>query len=135
MLMHRESFKTATINSDILVIGGQYRYDMLYSVETFRNRSKRWVRKTELPAHRTDFSICSFKQNLYVIGGSKTRNGPLNSCLIYNIKCNRWSQIADMNEERCSAACTVYEGKLFVSGGLDERPLKSVESYDYFINK
>ena len=48
------------------------------------------------------------------------------------MKCDKWSQIADMNEERLDPACTVYEGKIVVSGGTY---LKSVEAYDYYDNK
>ena len=52
--------------------------------------------------------------------------------LVYSIKGNLWSQIANMNDEiRLSAACTVYEGKVVVTGGYNSKGLKSVEAYDY----
>ena len=37
-----------------------------------------------------------------------------------------------MKESRKCAACTVFEGKIVVSGGVD---FNSVESYDYYENK
>ena len=51
------------------------------------------------------------------------------------MKCNRWSQLTDMNESKYVAACTVYEGKIVVSGGWNNEELNSVEAYDYYENK
>ena len=50
--------------------------------------------------------ICSFKQNLYIIGGCNKSSDDLKSCFIYKMKLDRWRQIADMNEERRDAART-----------------------------
>ena len=47
------------------------------------------------------------------------------------MKCGRWNQIADMNKCRNCAACTVYEGKIIVSGGWNNDGLNSVETYDF----
>ena len=55
----------------------------------------------------------------------------LSSCLSYDVKRDIWSQIADMNDRRFGAACTVYEGKIVVSGGFSS----SVEAFDYYENK
>ena len=51
------------------------------------------------------------------------------------MKCDKWSQKADINEQRVCAACTVCCGKLVVSGGYNDNTLKSVEAYDYFENR
>ena len=32
---------------------------------------------------------------------------------------DKWSEIADLNVERGKAACTMFEGKIFMSGGLN----------------
>ena len=48
------------------------------------------------------------------------------------MKYETWTKIADMNEHRKCAACTVYEGKIVVTGGIR---LKLVEAYDYYENK
>ena len=86
-----------------------------------------------MPDNRRSFPICSFKQNLYIIGGfDNDCQETLSSCLVYNIKSNQWSQTKDMNDYRYDAACAVFEGKIIVSGGEN---LKSVEAYDYYENK
>ena len=46
--------------------------------------------------------------------------------------------MADLNQARCFADCTVFEGKLVVAGGCsrsNKRQLESVEAYDYHVNK
>ena len=113
--------KTAIINSDIVVVGGFNNGRNLYSVELFNNNIKTWFFKTEFSEKRTNFSICTFKQNLYIIGGIYEYYERQKSCLAYDMKRDRWSQIADMNEKRYLAACTVYEGKIVVSGGLSHK--------------
>ena len=41
-----------------------------------------------------------------------------------------------MKQYRDFAACTVFEGKIVVTGGTDNRyKLNSVEAYDYYENK
>ena len=71
--------------------------------------------------------ISSFKQN-YMIGGWKPyqylNNEFINSCFVYNLKLDRWSQIADMNKKRGDAACTVLKVKLLclVVGILESIP-------------
>lgn len=136
-LKARYDCKTAVINSDILVVGGYNTAErILYSVEIVQNNRKSWCYKTKLSDTRNEFSVCTFKQNLYIIGGRYEHFQKLKSCLAYDVKCDRWSQIANMNEKIKHAACTVYEGKIVVTGGdNNERYLKSVEAYDYYENK
>ena len=146
MLEARYYCKTAVINSDILVVGGfNYTGKRLYSVKNFQKKIKSWIHKTELSDKRKYFCICSFKQNLYIVGGEKSRQST-KSCFVYHMKCNRWRQIADMNVNRENAACTVYEGKIVVSGGYcrlksafgnwrDKVLLKSVEVYEFYGNR
>ena len=58
------------------------------------------------------------------------------SCFMYNFETNKLSQIAYMNKSRCYAACTVFEGKIVVTGGESNYfTLKSAEAYDYYENK
>ena len=74
---------------------------------------------------------------LYLIGGYIKRSckSP-NSCCTYDINTNTWNEIADLNVPRFHAACTVFEGKIVVTGGKNYCPnLKSVEAYDYHENK
>ena len=137
MLEARYQCKTAVINSDVLVVGCFRAYrNNICSIEYTKSNINLWLYKTDLPDKRDIFSICSFKKQLYIVGGRKVDNCPrLKSCFIYSLNCDRWSQITDMIEKRAGAACTVYEGKIVVSGGLHREGLKSVEAYDYYEDK
>ena len=136
MLEGRYDCKPAVINSNIVVVGGFNNTNkVLYSVEQFKQNEKSWVYKTEIPDKRTHFCICSFKRNLYMLGGRYDNFQTLRSCFVYNMKYERWTKIADMNEHRKCAACTVYESSIVVTGGGNKRRLKSVEAYDYYENK
>ena len=54
-----------------------------------------------------------------------------NSCLKYAVKHDKCSYIANMNDRRV-AACTVFEGRIVVTGGVyDMRILKSVEPHEH----
>ena len=49
---------------------------------------------------------------------------------------DQWSPIENINEARYTAGCTVFEGKIIVTGGIhDWYEIKSVEAYHYYENK
>ena len=86
---------------------------------------------------RSRYCVCSFMQKLIVIGGCKDCD-TLNSCMAYDIKTNKWTYIASMNVSRKDTSCTVFQGKVVVTGGWIRssfRYLKSVEAYCFHENK
>ena len=108
--------KTAVINSDLFVAGGFTQNDKYdYSVRKFCKKTTTWLYETQLDMDNGTFSICSFKQNLYVFYYHSPRN--CSKCFVYKIKNNKLSHIADLDRGRYGAACTVFEGKIVVSGG------------------
>ena len=55
---------------------------------------------------------------------------------LYNFKNDHWIEKAQMKQNRDFAACTVFEGKIVVTGGTDNwYKLNSVEAYDHYENK
>ena len=75
MLKGRRRCKITVISSDIIAVGGCNNANRrLFSVARFQNNKKTWFHKTELTDKREYFSICSFKQNFYVIGGKKVNS-------------------------------------------------------------
>ena len=60
----------------------------------------------------------------------------LDLCYTFDMNSNTWNKVADLNVARNFAACTVFEGKIVVTGGVyNWNELKSVEAYDYYENK
>ena len=74
------------------------------------------------------FYVTSFKHSVFVIGGSNFGNpNYTNACLKYDVQQDNWNYIASMNHKMFGAACTVFEGRIVVSGGsYKHQLLKSV---------
>ena len=89
------------------------------------------------------FCVCSFMQKIYVIGGfRKTQHkigSSIASCMCYDIKRNKWTYTASMIKSRTNASCAVFEGKIFVTGGIIKRhkffALNSTEAYCFHENE
>ena len=57
-----------------------------------------------------------------------------NYCYKYEV--NIWTGVAQLQNERCFSACTVFEGKIVATeGNSSNGSLRSVEAYDHHENK
>ena len=74
-----------------------------------------------LQTKRVCFCACSFMNNLYLFGGYASDGVVLKTCLKYDTRCSSWNKISNMNDGREHAACAVFEGKVVVSGGRNNR--------------
>ena len=122
--------KTAVINSNLFVLG-EYSNRSTYnkSVRKLFLKNKTWSSKAQLCLNKNPFCICSFKKNLYVIDAA-------GRFFVYNLKNDKWIQKNKTKQRRGYAACTVFEGKIVVTGGIYKWiRLQSVEAYDYDQNR
>ena len=107
--------------------------------EVYSQKRKKWNKLTGLEEIIDNVCVCSFMQQVYFIGKIPVSFGSFKSkCIKYDPSHGSFSFIAQMNTCRRSAAWTVFEGKLVVCGGIDDRNfkvLKSVEAYDHHENK
>ena len=114
----------------------------MYSAKT-----NTWKKLKPATKGLTVFSVCTFMKSIYVIGGCKyySKSSLKNtihyieevfqSCC-YKYVANKWTKIADLQNERCFSACTVFKGKIVVTGGSNsDGSLRSVEAYDHHKNK
>ena len=84
--------------------------------------------------------MCSFIDSIFFIGGHNDYfNGYVNverSCVVYDTISKKWIEVAKLNENRINAACTVFEGRVVVSGGYNvNEELCTVEAYDHVADK
>ena len=142
MKLPHDILKTVVINSDILaIVDSEWTLKQLKSkftsVETYSPKSKNWHHKYIKVGAKTNFCICSFMRKLYVIGGYVRNNSEyFKSCHTYDPIRSKWEKKANLKYTRRNASCTVFEGKIIVTGGFTRRQyLKSVEAYDYYENK
>ena len=68
-------------------------------------------------------------QRLFVISGSVGWCKYERSCMFYEKQSEKWTSTSYMMEGRANAACTVFEGKLVVSGGSREEYIKPKAGY------
>ena len=143
MLTLRYSSKTAVVGSNIYLLSGFS--NSFTPFEMYSTKTNTWKKLEPAIQHLTDFSVCSFMKSIYVIGGCKYNYDSIlinqyldkvfQSCC-YKYDENKWTKVADLQNERSFSACTVFEGKIVVTGGYNKRSfyLKSVESYDHHEN-
>ena len=94
--------KTAVVNSDLFVLGGFSQEDKFNKpILKFFNKNKTLSFKAQLRLDDNHFCVCSFKKNLYVIHVT-------GKCFVYNFQSDKWFQLADTEEYRYNAACTVF---------------------------
>lgn len=107
------------------------------SFRIYLDKTDQWINVIQVPDDRTRFSACSFMKNIYVFGGC-TVELIFKSCYKYDTKSSKWKVTANMNDFRQNAACTVFQGKIVLTGGWDGDKrigLSSVEAYDCYENK
>ena len=104
----------------------------IISVDKYIKTTKEWKKLADMNKNRNFYSACSLMNNIFVIGG--VYENSRNSCIKYNTKSNSWIEISNTIEGREYAACTVYEGRIVVSGGYNNpvgEALNTVEAYDH----
>ena len=98
--------------------------------------TKNWVVQNSLPNKALmSFCVCKFMGKIYIMGGydsDKPGDCTQKTALTYDPKTDAWEEKATMNESRRHAACSVFDGKTVVSGGIDLQESRSVEVYDAF---
>ena len=83
------------------------------------------------------FCMCSFLDSIFIIGGcyrfGYTNIDMKRSCVVFNTITKKWKEASDMNDYRTTASCTVFEGRIVVSGGINDRArcIRTVETYDH----
>lgn len=100
-------------------------------VEKYSPASNAWDVIAQMYDDRICFCACSFIDSIYVIGGF--RYGYMNCCLEFNTKNKSWRKTASIKVAREDASCTVFEGRIVVSGGYTNNNvhLKTVEAYNH----
>ena len=126
--IHSEMF---CIKGEIYVFGGYNddSYKPVMPVEKYSPDTNTWQVVAQMYDGRKGFFACSFVDSIYFLGGI----GHENCCLVLNTTSKTWREVAGMNGGRVKGSCVAFEGRIVVTGGLDDGVVKlnSVEAYDY----
>ena len=138
----RHGFEAVYLKGEVYAFGG-YVEDIneevvpVMSVEKYSPSTNAWNKVADMYDYRMDFCCCPFMNNTFIIGGYFNEEDgnsiDTNSCLQFDTKDSNWKKVSGMNESRAAAACTVFEGRIIVSGGHIQgihNNSKTVESYD-----
>ena len=135
MLKKRYDSQAVCLKGKVYVFGGYAGNIPITSFEKYSPSTNTWNKVTDMYDDRENFSACAFMDKIFIIGGwyyADEERTTTNSCLQFDTKDNNWKEVAGMNEARRCAACTIFEGRIVVSGGWDENynELNTIESYD-----
>ena len=137
--LRRKNSEAVCLKGEVYVFGGRdYGMDVM-SVAKYSPVTNKWTVVAKMFDKRQFFCVCPFMDNIYIYGGKFETTY---SCVQFDTTVEMfsdksWKEIARMKETRYSAACTVFKGKIIVSGGKDNyiNKLKTVEFYDVFGDK
>ncbi|CAK8684624.1 unnamed protein product [Clavelina lepadiformis] len=116
-------------------LGGFQSNNYLNSVERYCPKNDVWDDVPSMKVPRRWLAAVTLNDtHIYAIGGqtsdkTETRQ---NSVERYDVTTNKWSDVGEMNMERCVHAACVLQGKIYVVGGLGkhDQAVKSIECYD-----
>ena len=103
------------------------------SVSKYSSSTNSWELLSEKYEERENFSFCSFINSIYIIGGDIMGRYTA-TCVEFCMKMLKWKKISEMSQPRNCSACSVFEGRIFVSGGYFDGSLNIVEAYDHVGN-
>lgn len=133
---NRSKFGLATVNGDVMILGGKRDKQRVAIGECFHGSSL--SPSFGLESVRSGFGTVVLNEEVVVIGGND------GDCILkivekYNQNTGCWLRLESLNESRDELASTVgRDGKVYAIGGFggpDNVCLKSVERYDPLTNR
>ena len=136
-------FKAVYLKGFIYVFDRNKHNDRI-SLDKYNLKTNTWKREEYFLGCRIrGFGACAFMNDIYLIGGNHLTYGcttETNRCFKFDT--NKEFSLEDINpmdEVRTFAACTTFEGRIVVSGGIsdvvDNFFTNSVEEYDHIADR
>ena len=104
------------------------------SIEAFSGGTNRWWVVGDMPEELQCFCACTFMGKLYLIG-TYFEESAYNNVYVCDLAKPKfeWETSTFMNKSRCNAACSVFQGKIAVTGGwyCNGMTLDSAEAFDH----
>lgn len=125
-----DHYELITLDNSIYFLGGifyeDYHFDVggtaLEDVLMFDWKSTSWVNRPPMPTARCCFSVCSYENTIFAIGGKAfyPTGLPLEKIEKYDTEEGSWESVADVPIKICKHSSAVHEDAIFVFGGIDE---------------
>lgn len=127
-----DEFRTVSNKTKLItVLGRRYRKGGETSLEFigYDMKGNKWVslHNHALPYDvGEDFAVCSFGDDIFVTGGTRT----METCLRYSSKFSQWKERSQLNKGRYRHAMVAVKSALYVLGGYNFGTLSCIEEYD-----
>ncbi|XP_041103572.1 kelch-like protein 18 isoform X3 [Polyodon spathula] len=143
MTTTRSRVGVAVVNGLLYAIGGYDGQSRLSTVEVFNPETETWTRVASMNSNRSAMGTVVVDGQIYVCGGYDG-NASLSSVECYSpesdksvtifqfivFHLSRWTIATPMSASRSAAGVTVFEGRIYVSGGHDG--LQIFNSMEYY---
>jgi N-acetylneuraminic acid mutarotase len=116
--------RAAVANGKLYVISSSFNYEYDPAADS-------WVAKTKMPTPRDWFSIASYQNNIYVLGGRFDGNS-LDTSEVYDPLTDTWKSLKPMSASLSDVDANVVDGQIYVIGGTSrDSPMSSFnQMYD-----
>ncbi|XP_017778124.1 PREDICTED: uncharacterized protein LOC108563839 [Nicrophorus vespilloides] len=137
----------AFMSGRIYVVGGsdpreddvKGKFVVVDTVWSFEPVKRIWFTEGSLNVRRKNFGLVVCSKILFAVGGQDKNSRVTDSVEKYNANSGIWDFVAPMRHPRMGIACTTFEERIWVGGGMcgsSQRPLTdSVECYDMEANQ
>ena len=128
------------LNGEIYVFSNFYvkseikdKDDYFMCISKYSIVTKTWKYLSSMACDVSAQRFCAFMKKIYIIGGDDlTFNAPTDECLEFDTVSHKTRNIERMYDDRKFPSCTVFQGRVVVSGGFNVAGNRNtVEAYDH----
>ncbi|XP_068078566.1 kelch-like protein 33 [Danio rerio] len=108
----------------LYIVGGRYYYgkdDTMKCTYRYDPMQNTWQRLADMNEKRGNFALVVLNDQIYAIGGERDSEVNMESVEVYCPNKNSWRFVHPLEQTLCCHASTVWNGKIFISGGLDSQ--------------
>ena len=135
----RQMHQSCIIGEKIYVMGGNDGFQTIATMEVLDPKTNKWTSRASMITDKGLAGCVSFEGKIYVMGGIRGQLAApdwsgLKTVEVYDSSSNSWSSLASMPTKRWGCSAEIFNGKIYVFGGVSFSPAatvyKSVEVYD-----
>ncbi|MTV29039.1 hypothetical protein FTX61_27265, partial [Nitriliruptoraceae bacterium ZYF776] len=97
--------------------------------------TQRWTKRVDMPSTRSFFAVGACNGKVYVAGGHDENKNALRSAWVYDVVSDKWTELAQMSEERDECEGVIVGSEFWVVSGYDTdsqgRFKDSADVYDF----
>ncbi|XP_067293075.1 kelch-like protein 33 [Pseudorasbora parva] len=120
----RFSHGVGAMRGKLYVVGGRHYYgkdDTMKCTYMYDPIQNSWQRLADMHERRSSFTLVILNGKLYAIGGERDSEVNMETVEVYCPNTNSWSFACPLDQALICHAASVWNGTIFLSGGLDSQ--------------